>query len=143
MGAFHLKGCRVTNEWEDAVRRGSIDQLQRLLASGADIDARDGHGQTALMLAAREGHAKVVEWLVDHGAVLDHTAKYGLSALMLAVIGGRSDAVRILAAAGANLCLRGTGAPGFTAKTALDLAIARRDPDMVEILRAHAVRRPK
>jgi hypothetical protein len=142
-GAFHLKGCRVTNEWEDAVRRGSIDQLQRLLASGADIDARDGHGQTALMLAAREGHAKVVEWLVDHGAALDHTAKYGLSALMLAVIGGRSDAVRILAAAGANLCLRGTGAPGFTAKTALDLAIARRDPDMVEILRAHAVRRPK
>ena len=142
-GAFHLKGCRVTNEWEDAVRRGSIDQLQRLVASGADIDARDGHGQTALMLAAREGHAKVVEWLVDHGAALDHTAKYGLSALMLAVIGGRSDAVRILAAAGANLCLRGTGAPGFTAKTALDLAIARRDPDMVEILRAHAVRRPK
>jgi ankyrin repeat protein len=138
-----LKGYSVTNEWEDAVRRGSIDQLQRLVASGADIDARDGYGQTALMLAAREGQAKVVEWLVDHGAALDHTAKYGLSALMLAVIGGRSDAVGILAAAGANLCLHGTGAPGFTAKTALDLAIARGDPDMVEILRTHAARRRK
>jgi hypothetical protein len=55
----------VKGEREDAVRRGSIDQLQRLLASGADIDARDGFGQTALMLAAREGHTKVVEWLVE------------------------------------------------------------------------------
>jgi ankyrin repeat protein len=133
----------VTNEWEDAVRRGSIDQLQRLVANGADIDARDGYGQTTLMLAAREGHAKVVEWLVDNGAALDHTAKYGLSALMLAVIGGRSEVVRILTAAGAKLCLRGTGAPGFMAKTALDLAIARGDPDMVEILRTGPARRPK
>ena len=138
-----MKGCSVTNEWEDAVRRGSIDQLRRLLASGADIDARDGYGQTALMLAAREGYATLVEWLVDHGAALDHTAKYGLSALMLAVIGGHTDVVRILTAAGADLCLRGTGAPGFTAKTALDLAIARGDADMVEILRTGASCRPK
>jgi ankyrin repeat protein len=129
----------VTNEWEDAVRRGSVDQLQRLLASGAAIDARDGHGQTALMLGAREGHTKVVEWLVDRGAALDYTAKYGLSGLMLAVIAGRTEVVRILAAAGANLCLRGTGAPGFTAKTAL----ARGDPDMVEILRTRAACRRK
>jgi ankyrin repeat protein len=109
--------------------------LRRLLASGADIGARDGYGQTAVMLAAREGHAKVVDWLVDHGAALDHTAKSGLSALMLSVIGGRTDVVRILTAVGADLCLRGTGTPAFTAKSALDLAIARGDPDTVEILR--------
>src|SRR5215470_9819133 len=89
-----MKGCSVTNEWEDAVRRGSIDQLRRLVASGADVDARDGYGQTALMLAAREGYATLVEWLVDHGAALDHTAKYGLSALMLAVIGGHTARLR-------------------------------------------------
>ena len=82
-------------------------------------------------------------WLVGHRAALDHTAKYGLSALMLAVIGGRTDVVRILTAAGADLCLRGTGAPGFTAKTTLDLAIARGDADMVEILRTGASCRPK
>jgi ankyrin repeat protein len=138
-----MKGCSVTKEWEDALRRGSIDQLRRLVASGADVDSRDGYGQTGLMLAAREGYATLVEWLVNHGAALDHTAKYGLSALMLAVIGGHTDVVRILSAAGADLCLRGTGAPGFTAKTALDLAIARGDPDMVEILRIGTSCRPK
>ena len=60
---------------------------------------------------------------------------------MLAVIGGRIDVVRILTAAGAERCLRGTGTPAFTTKSAL--AIARGDPEMVEILPTGAAYRPK
>ena len=45
----------MTYEWEDAVRRGSIDDLQRLFAGGVDINERDQYGQTALMRAASEG----------------------------------------------------------------------------------------
>jgi ankyrin repeat protein len=130
----------VTRQWKDAVRRGSVDQLHRLLENGVDIDARDEHGQTALMLAAGEGYTQVVEWLVARGAALDHTAKYGLSALMLAVVRGRVDVVRKLTDAGANVCLRATGAPGFAAKTALDLATDRGDPEIVEILCSGAKR---
>jgi uncharacterized protein len=111
----------MTQEWNDAVRPGSLDELQRLAAAGAAVDARDEHGQTALMLAAVNGHAGVVDWLVEHGAALDHTAKYGLSALMLAVVNGHVDVVRRLVRAGANHELRGSGAPGFAGKTALDL----------------------
>ena len=124
----------MTPAWKDAVRRGSIDELQRLLAAGADIDARDEHGQTALMRAAVNGHPHVVDWLVARGAGLDHTAKYGLSALMLAVVNGHVDVVRLLSRAGANRELIGTGAPGFAGKTALDLAHARDELGMVEIL---------
>ncbi len=131
----------MTREWEDAVRCGSIDELQRLLTCGADIDARDGHGQTALILAAVEGNGPVVAWLVERGAALDHTAKYGLSALMLAVVRGHVDIARRLTDAGASIDLRGTGAPGFAGKTALDLAIALDGPEMVEILRSTAERR--
>ena len=131
----------MTPGWQDAVRRGAVDQLEHLLADGADIDARDGHGQTALMLAAAHGQGAVVAWLIEHGAALDHTAKYGLSALMLAVVRGHVDIVRKLTDAGADLCRRGTGAPGFAAKTALDLAIARGEAELVEILRAGASRR--
>jgi ankyrin repeat protein len=43
---------------------------------GADIEARNGNGQTSLMLAAAAGHAPLVEWLIERGAALDHTAKY-------------------------------------------------------------------
>lgn len=128
----------MTLQWKSAVHRGSVDELERLLTAGADIDARDDHGQTALMLAAAKGHDHVVEWLVERGATLDITSKYGLSALMLAVVNGRVGSVRTLTAAGADLHLRGTGAPGFAGKTALDLALARDDREMAEILRSRA-----
>jgi ankyrin repeat protein len=125
----------MTQDWEDAVRRGSVDQLQRLLAGGADIDARDRHGQTALMLAAMNGDTPIVGWLIEHDAELDHTAKFGLSALMLAVVHGHVEVARSLIRAGANRGLSGTGAPGFAGKTALDLALSRGDAEIADILR--------
>jgi uncharacterized protein len=124
----------VRSDWLEAARRGSVEELQRLSATGIDIDTRDRHGQTALMLAAAEGYSQVVDWLIERGAALDNTAKYGLSALMLAVIRGHVDVVRKLIDGGAGLGLRGTGAPGFANKTASDLAIDRGDPEMLELL---------
>jgi uncharacterized protein (DUF924 family) len=77
------------------------------------------------MVAAHAGQHDVVTLLVEHGATLDVTAKFGLSALMLAVVAGHPEVVRLLAHAGADRSLRGTGAPGFAGKTARDLALAR------------------
>ena len=124
----------MTREWEQAVRRGDVECLRRLLMAGADPNARDRHGQTALMIAAHTGESRVVGFLLENGAALDHTAKYGLSALMLAVIAGHAEIVRALVEAGADRTLRGTGAPGFAGKTALELATARGRCDMAEAL---------
>jgi uncharacterized protein len=115
----------VTKEWERAVTRGDLATVLELLRAGADVDARDRYGQTGLMLAAHRGHRDVVEALVAAGADLNVTAKYGLTALMLAVVAGHPEVARALATAGADLGVRGTGAPGFTGKTAYDLAVAR------------------
>jgi ankyrin repeat protein len=112
-------------EWEAAVRAGDVKTVERLSDAGFDIDALDRYGQTALMLAAMEGHTAVVRVLVARGAKLNHTAKYHLTALMLAVLNGHEHIVRELAGAGADLSLRGSGAPGFHGKTALELAEAR------------------
>jgi ankyrin repeat protein len=57
------------------------------------------------------------------------------------VVGGHVAIVRQLAEAGADVGLRGTGAPGFAGKTALDLALARNDSEMVDILHAAEGRR--
>lgn len=108
--------------WRKAALAGDAGTLDRLLESGADIDARDGYGQTALMLATPRGHEAVVRRLIEAGADLDVTAKYGLSALMLAVVNHHDAVARALAAAGADLTLRGTGEGGFFGKTAADLA---------------------
>ena len=116
--------------WEEAIKRGDVQRVRDLLERGTDVDARDGHGQTALMLAAHAGHREVVEVLIGHRANLNTTAKYGLSALMLAIVAGHADVVRLLADAGTDLRLRGSGAPGFDGKTAYNLAVER---DMREL----------
>lgn len=52
------------------VQERSIQALQILLAAGADINARDHAGRTALHGAASWGWSKVVQFLVDHNADL-------------------------------------------------------------------------
>jgi ankyrin repeat protein len=115
----------VRPEWEQAAARGDVESLGQQLAAGADVDALDRYGQSALMLAARAGHRAAVRLLVRAGAALDVTAKFGLSATMLAVVNGHEDVARELASAGADLGLTGSGAPGFAGRTAADLARAR------------------
>ena len=121
--------------WEGAVTNGDVDAVRDLIGAGADVDARDRYGQTALMLAAHGGHRAIVALLVERGAALDVSAKYGLSALMLAIVAGHADVARLLARAGADLRLRGTGAPGFAGKTAYDLARERGMDDLCGELR--------
>jgi ankyrin repeat protein len=125
----------VHKEWRAAIERADLVSLERMLDAGVDVNARDEHGQTALMNAARAGRTLVVRLLVDRGAGLNSAAKYGLTALMLAVVAGHVDVVRILVEAGADLQARGTGAPGFAGQTALDLAQAIGSQPMIEALR--------
>lgn len=125
----------MTAEWESAIRQGDVEAVRRMLHGGIDVNARDDHGQTGLMIAACQGWREVVRTLLEAGAALDHTAKYGLSAVMLAVINGHAEIVQLLADAGADLAIRGSGAPGFAEKTASDLAEAQRRADLVAILR--------
>jgi hypothetical protein len=131
--------------WDHAIARGDIAAVRQLIADGRDVDARDGHGQTALMRAAHLGHLEIVETLVRAGADLDVTAKYRLSALMLAIVAGHTAVARVLARAGADLALTGSGAPGFAGKSAHDLAAARGDmEDLLPELRPawHALLAP-
>lgn len=130
----------MTRAWSDAIGRDDVDALSALVEAGADVNSRDRHGQSGLMVAARDGRRQAVRFLVARGADLNHTAKFGLSATMLAVVNGHVEIVRSLAQAGAALDIQGRGAPGFAGKTALDLAEARNDAEMVAALRERTER---
>lgn len=121
--------------WEEAIRRDDASTVARLLEEGADIDARDAHGQTGVMLAALHGSTRVAALLAARGADLDRTAKYRLSALMLAAIRNQPLIARTLVVAGADVTIRGSGAPGFHGKTALDLAEAAGHTEVAALLR--------
>jgi uncharacterized protein len=107
----------------NAVKGNNVQIVRDLLGRGADVNALDRYGQSALMLAAHAGHREIIETLIAHKADLDITAKFGLSALMLAVVAGHGEVAHLLVKAGADVSLRGTGAPGFSNKTAYDLAV--------------------
>jgi hypothetical protein len=51
-----------------ACNAGDLAKVQACIAMGANANATDLYGQTALILAARAGHKSTVEFLADHGA---------------------------------------------------------------------------
>jgi len=53
----------------------------------------------------------------------------------LALVAGHARVALLLAGAGADLSLRGTGAPGFAGKTAYDLAVERDMPELSAALK--------
>jgi ankyrin repeat protein len=71
---------------EDTVGRkktekDAIDSIELCLKAGADINAADSRGQTALHGAAQKGWDQVVSYLAGHGAKLDVKDKKGLTPL--------------------------------------------------------------
>ncbi len=125
----------MIEEWREAALNGDSERIRALLADGADIDAKDRYGQTALMIASKHGQANVASVLVEHRADLDVTAKFNLSAVMLAVVNRHGAIVETLVNAGADLSLRGTGAPGFFEKTALQLAEESEQSELADFVR--------
>lgn len=123
----------MNRDWLEATSVGDVGRVLALLDAGADIDARDKHGQTALMNAAHRGDAALVQALATRGANLDHTAKYRLTALMLAVIARRPEVVRILVAAGADRTIKGS--KGHFARTPLQYAEEHGMLEVAELLR--------
>ncbi|MDH3240362.1 MAG: ankyrin repeat domain-containing protein [Alphaproteobacteria bacterium] len=112
----------MDEHWRKAAIEGDLATIDAQIEAGADVDAKDKFGQTALMLAAPRGHEAIVRRLIEAGADLNVTAKFGLSAVMLAVVNHRPVIAEALARAGADLRLRGKGEGGFYGKTAAELA---------------------
>jgi ankyrin repeat protein len=87
-----------------AARTGTLMSVKALLARGAPVDGKDEtRGQTALMWAAAEGHAGVVDALIEAGASFRTRVPSGFTPLLFAVREGRLDVVRVLLRAGADV----------------------------------------
>jgi ankyrin repeat protein len=66
---------------------------RELIDAGADVNAQDTHGNTALHVAASEGGLAMTSVLVDSKAAIDTANNDGVTPLMLAAGAGYSDVV--------------------------------------------------
>lgn len=112
-----------------AVARGDLDQLERHMYWGTDMETPDRDGRRPLHVAAQRGNVVLVRKLLDHGVQIEAPDAGGRSALQLAILAGRTQAADLLLARGATLDA-----------DALLLAAARAgnpDRDVVRYLVAH------
>lgn len=115
----------------DAAMRGERDKVRALLREGADVNAAQGDGMTALHWAAVHGDAELLGVLIYAGARVEAVTRNGnYTALHLASRAGQAAAVKTLLKAGANVDARTTSGGA----TPLHLAAAQGDPATISAL---------
>jgi len=91
----------------DAAMQGDVERVEALIAQGADLDAAQGDGMTALHWAAEQGHATMARRLLDAGATVSVTTRLGAyTPLHMAARGGHAEVVAALLESGANPAAR-------------------------------------
>jgi ankyrin repeat protein len=97
----------ATNQQEqfiEASKNGNLDELNKLIRSGVNVNERDLFGYTALIWAARKGHSACIHMLVEAGADVNMKNKYDNTSLMLAALYDRNACISVLIEAGADIC---------------------------------------
>jgi ankyrin repeat protein len=84
-----------------AATNGRLEDVERLLDEGADINASADNGMTPLILASWMGHIKVVELLLSQGADVSARTKQGSTALSLAIEKNHQQVIELLQQYGA------------------------------------------
>ena len=117
----------------DAAMRGEVDEVRALLLNGADVNAAQGDGMTALHWAAESGNAELAEVLIFAGANLEARTRIGaFTPLMVASRTLNSPVAETLLEAGADV-----HAVTTTGETALHFAAASGASEVISALLRH------
>ena len=98
-----LPGCMAAVKLLDAAFHGDLEQVQRLVNNGIEVNTADYDKRTALHLAACEGHKPVVEFLLKAKANPAARDRFGGTALHDSVRHERSSVQQLLKDAGCQM----------------------------------------
>jgi ankyrin repeat protein len=85
-----------------AAQNGDAAQLTRLLAGGAAVDGRDGHGRTSLHIATFARQREVIRALAKAGASLDLLENDRYDAVTIAAVADDEQTLHLLLSLGAS-----------------------------------------
>lgn len=114
-----------------AVKANDVDQVRRLLAAGADVDAPDAGGDVPLIMAAYLGHSEITRLLLEAGAdvrAVDPGMK--ATALHAAAYAGRTEPARLLIQHGIDVDAQGP----YNGYTALHDAIWQNNVETAAVI---------
>jgi ankyrin repeat protein len=87
-----------------AASNGEIEKVRSLLNKGANVNAKDKDGVTAMMWASEKGQTEIVNILLSKGAEVNaRENNSGMTALMVAAAEGHTAIVEALLAKGADV----------------------------------------
>jgi uncharacterized protein len=112
------------------IKAGDAEAVGKLLAGGADPNARIEGGMTALIAAAYEGNGGIVKLLLDKGADVNVKTDQGMTALIIAAAKGHQEVVKALLAKGADANMK--EASGFNA---FQIAVAAGHQGVADMLK--------
>jgi ankyrin repeat protein len=112
-----------------AASAGYINVVNALIETGADVNARDSSGYTALHIALQKNNIELIHALLQAGADVNAYDRYGDRALHLAIQKDNIEAVHALLQAGAHVNARGS-----YGKTVLDLAVYQSNIEVINAL---------
>jgi ankyrin repeat protein len=117
----------------DAAMKNDAAEVSALLQRGADVNAPEGDGMTALHWAAKNGNLDVAERVIRAGATLEARTRVGdHTPLHVASAAGRAAVVKALLEAGADVKARTT-----TGATPLHFAASSGSAESVVLLLEH------
>jgi ankyrin repeat protein len=128
---FTLGRANTESPVADAAMRGDTAKVRQLLKSGADVNAAQGDGMTALHWAAQRGDLDEARMLMYAGARVEAvTRNSSYTPLHLAARVGKVSLIKALVQGGANA----NAATSSGGATPLHLAAAQGTPDAITAL---------
>jgi len=121
--------AQKTKSLFEAVKKGDIEQVKKLILEGADLNTKDRRNRTTLHYAARHGYRDIGELLISKGANVNAAGPGYLTPLYYAAQYGHRDIAELLIIAGADLDAKEP--PWFTP---LQHAVRHGHRDMAELL---------
>ena len=120
----------------DAVTSGNREVVELLLQRGAEVNAKlknaNTDGITPLHIAAAKDRREAAEALLGHGAEVNARAGNGATPLHDAAVSGSAAVAELLLVRGADVNARTS-----QGSTPLALALARKHPEVAQVLRRH------